>query len=108
MASTGCFELPTWPERLTTPAMAPAPPCAAGFGYEAPGLMTPHSPVPGQGARPSGLPGHVMAALPTPVLPDPEVDRLQQVLEDVRFLLERGYWQAALAATRAALTRDET
>ncbi|MGH3933709.1 MAG: hypothetical protein ACRDS1_01780 [Pseudonocardiaceae bacterium] len=48
-----------------------------------------------------------MAALPTPVLPDPEVDRLQHVLEDVRFMLERGYWQAALAAARAALTRDE-
>ncbi|MGH3972464.1 MAG: hypothetical protein ACRDS9_03950 [Pseudonocardiaceae bacterium] len=43
-----------------------------------------------------------MAALPTPVPPDPEVDRLQQVLEDIRFLLERGYWQAALAAARAA------
>ncbi len=46
--------------------------------------------------------------MPTPVLPDPEVDRLQQVLEDVRFLLERGYWQAALGAARAALTRKET
>lgn len=42
-----------------------------------------------------------------PALSDPEMARLQQVLEDVRFLLERGYGQAALAAARAALTRDE-
>lgn len=49
-----------------------------------------------------------MTALPAPVLPDPEVARLQRVLEDVRFSLERGYWQAALAAARAALTRDKT
>jgi hypothetical protein len=49
-----------------------------------------------------------MTALPAPVLPDPEVARLQRVLEDVRFSLERGYWQAALAAVRAALTRDKT
>jgi hypothetical protein len=49
-----------------------------------------------------------MTALPVPVLPDPEVARLQRVLEDVRFSLERGYWQAALAAVRAALTRDKT
>jgi hypothetical protein len=40
-----------------------------------------------------------------PALSDPESARLQQVLEDVRFLLERGYWQAALATARAALTR---
>jgi hypothetical protein len=32
---------------------------------------------------------------------------LHQVLRDVQFLLERGYWQAALAATRAALAHDE-
>ena len=48
-----------------------------------------------------------MTALPTPVLPEPEPDRMRQVLQDVRFLLERGYWQAALAAARAALTRGE-
>ncbi|MGH3834962.1 MAG: hypothetical protein ACREX8_06455 [Gammaproteobacteria bacterium] len=48
-----------------------------------------------------------MTTPPAPVLPDPEVTRLQRVLEDVRFSLERGYWQAALAATRAALARDE-
>jgi hypothetical protein len=47
-----------------------------------------------------------MMAAP-PVLSNPELTRLQQVLEDVRFLLERGYWQAALATVRAALTRDE-
>jgi hypothetical protein len=49
-----------------------------------------------------------MTAPPATVLPDPESDRLHQVLQDVRFLLERGSWQAALAATRAALTHDET
>jgi ribulose bisphosphate carboxylase small subunit len=43
----------------------------------------------------------------TPALSDPEMARLQQVLEDVRFLLERGYGQAALAAARAALARNE-
>jgi hypothetical protein len=48
-----------------------------------------------------------MTAPPAPVLPDPEVIRLQRVLEDVRFSLERGYWQAALAAARTALTCDE-
>ncbi|MDQ4104498.1 MAG: hypothetical protein M3186_12585 [Actinomycetota bacterium] len=48
-----------------------------------------------------------MSASPEPVPPDPEVTRLQLVLEDVRFSLERGYWQAALAAARAALARDE-
>lgn len=41
-----------------------------------------------------------MAALPTPALPDPEVGRLQRVLADVRFLLERGCWQAALTVAR--------
>ncbi|MDQ3761963.1 MAG: hypothetical protein M3460_09750 [Actinomycetota bacterium] len=49
-----------------------------------------------------------MTARAAPVLPDPEVARLHRVLEDVRFSLERGYWQAALAAACAALTRDET
>jgi hypothetical protein len=49
-----------------------------------------------------------MATSPVPVLSDPEVTRLQMVLEDVRFSLERGYWQAALAAARAALARDES
>jgi hypothetical protein len=48
-----------------------------------------------------------MTAPPASVLPDPEVVRLQRVLEDVRFSLERGYSQAALAAVRAALTRHE-
>ena len=61
----------------------------------------------GHGATPPGLGGHVMTAPPAPVLADPEVARLQRVLEDVRFSLERGYWQAALAAARAALTRNE-
>jgi hypothetical protein len=41
-----------------------------------------------------------MAALPAPALPDPEVGRLQRVLADVRFLLERGCWQAALTVAR--------
>ncbi|MGH3812907.1 MAG: hypothetical protein ACRDUV_10680 [Pseudonocardiaceae bacterium] len=59
------------------------------------------------GAKPPGLGGRAMTTPPAPVLPDPEVTRLQRVLEDVRFSLERGYWQAALAATRAALARDE-
>lgn len=48
-----------------------------------------------------------MAALDAPVLADPEVNHLRQVLKDVRFLLERGCWQAALAAARAGLTCDE-
>jgi hypothetical protein len=48
-----------------------------------------------------------MTALLAPVLPDPEVAHLRQVLKDMRFLLERGCWQAALAAARAALTHDE-
>ena len=48
-----------------------------------------------------------MTAPPPPVLPDPEVTRLQRVLEDVQFSLERGYWQAALAAVRATLAHDE-
>lgn len=40
-----------------------------------------------------------------PVGTGAEVDRLRQVLEDVRFSLERGCWQEALAVTQAALTR---
>ena len=48
-----------------------------------------------------------MTALPAPVPPNPEPDHMRQVLQDVRFLLERGCWQAALAAARAALSRDE-
>jgi hypothetical protein len=47
-----------------------------------------------------------MTALPAPVLPNPEVGRLHRVLEDVRFLLERGCWQAALTVARDALARD--
>lgn len=86
--------------------MATALTCATGFGYEKRGLMTPRSPDLEHDAKPLGL--AEMAALSTPVLPDPEVGRLQQVLEDIRFMLERGYWQAALAAARAALTRDDT
>ncbi len=46
-----------------------------------------------------------MTALPAPVLPDSEVGRLHRVLEDVRFLLERGCWQAALTVARDALAR---
>ncbi|HEV7449977.1 MAG TPA: hypothetical protein VGO16_01010 [Pseudonocardiaceae bacterium] len=46
-----------------------------------------------------------MTAPSAPVLPDADVARLQRVLEDVRFSLERGNWQAALAAARAALDR---
>jgi hypothetical protein len=45
-----------------------------------------------------------MTAQPAPVLPDPEVARLHRVLKDVRFCLERGDWETALAAVRAALT----
>jgi hypothetical protein len=60
---------------------------------------------PGHGAEPTGL-TPCIAASPPP-LPDPEVTHLRQVLEDVRFCLERGHWQAALATTHAALTRDK-
>ncbi|MGH3897037.1 MAG: hypothetical protein ACRDTA_02050 [Pseudonocardiaceae bacterium] len=80
--------------------------CATDSGYEKRDLMTPRSPELEHDAKPLGL--AEMAAQSTPVLPDPEVGRLQQVLEDVRFMLERGYWQAALGAARAALTRDDT
>jgi hypothetical protein len=61
----------------------------------------------GQGATACGLEEDAVAAPSAPVLPDPDAIRLQRVLEDVRFSLERGYWQAALAAARAALTHDE-
>jgi hypothetical protein len=57
---------------------------------------------PGHGARTPDLSGRAMTALPAPGLPDPEVARLQRVLEDVRFCLERGNWRAGLAAVRAA------
>ena len=57
---------------------------------------------PEHGARPPNLGGRTMIAAPAPGLPNPEVARLQRVLEDVRFCLERGYWQAGLAAARAA------
>jgi hypothetical protein len=55
-----------------------------------------------------GLGGGVMTASPASVLADSKVARLQRALEDVRFSLERGNWQAALATTRAALTHDKT
>jgi hypothetical protein len=48
-----------------------------------------------------------MTAPSAPVLPDPEMARLQRVLKDVRFCLERGDWQTALAAVRAALSYDQ-
>jgi hypothetical protein len=48
-----------------------------------------------------------MTAPSAPVLPEPEVARLQWVLKDVRFCLERGDWQTALAAVRAALSYDQ-
>ncbi len=41
-----------------------------------------------------------------PVRPEPEAVRLQRALKDVRFCLERGDWQTALATARAALIRD--
>jgi hypothetical protein len=60
---------------------------------------------PGHGAEPTGLTQRIAAS--PPPLPDPEVTHLRQVLEDVRFCLERGHWHAALATTHAALTRDK-
>lgn len=45
-----------------------------------------------------------MTSPPAPVLSEPEVARLHRVLKDVRFCLERGDWETALAAVRAALT----
>ena len=59
---------------------------------------------PGPNAQPAGPGGHVSLATPTPVPADLEVARLQRVLADVRFSLERGCWQTALGAARAALT----
>jgi hypothetical protein len=59
---------------------------------------------PGPGAKPIDPGGHVSLTPPTPVPADSEVARLQRVLEDVRFSLERGCWQAALGAARTALT----
>ncbi|HEX8934433.1 MAG TPA: hypothetical protein VF788_09605 [Pseudonocardiaceae bacterium] len=47
-----------------------------------------------------------MTSPSVPALPDPETVRLQRVLKDVRFCLERGDWQTALATARAALIRD--
>lgn len=41
-----------------------------------------------------------------PMLSDPEAIRLQRALKDVRFCLERGDWQTALAMARAALIRN--
>jgi hypothetical protein len=58
----------------------------------------------GPGTKPPDLGGRARVAPPAPALADSEVVRLQRVLEDVRFSLERGYWQAALGAARAALT----
>ena len=60
---------------------------------------------PGHGAEPTSLPQRITAS--PPPLPDPEVTHLRQGLEDMRFCLERGHWQAALATTHAALTRDK-
>jgi hypothetical protein len=48
-----------------------------------------------------------MTVPPAAVLSDPEVIRLQRVLKDVRFWLEQGDWQTALAAVRAALMCDQ-
>ncbi len=56
---------------------------------------------------PPGPGRYVMIASPAPARPDPEQDRLHQTLQDVKFLLERGYVQAALAAVRAALARNK-
>jgi hypothetical protein len=47
-----------------------------------------------------------MTSPSVPALPDPETVRLQRALKDVRFCLERGDWQTALATARAALIRD--
>jgi hypothetical protein len=59
---------------------------------------------PGPGGKPPDPGGRASVAPPAPVLADLEVARLQRVLTDLRFLLERGYWEAALGAARAALT----
>lgn len=60
---------------------------------------------PGHGTETNGP--HTAHRCFTPPLPDREVTHLRQVLEDVRFCLERGHWQAALATTHAALNRDK-
>ena len=54
-----------------------------------------------------GLKRRVMHSPTVPVGSDPEVARLQQALKDVRFCLERGDWQTALTADRAALIRNQ-
>lgn len=59
---------------------------------------------PGHGAKPPDPGGRASSAPPALVLADSEVTQLLRVLEDVRFSLERGCWQAALATARAALT----
>lgn len=57
---------------------------------------------PGPGAKPPDPEGRASVAPPAPVLADSEMARLQRVLEDLRFLLERGYWEAALGAARGS------
>jgi hypothetical protein len=57
---------------------------------------------PEHGARPPHLGRRAMTAPPAHGPPNPEVARLQRVLEDVRFCLERGDWRAGLAAARSA------
>jgi hypothetical protein len=47
-----------------------------------------------------------MTSPSVPVPPDLDAVRLQQALKDVRFCLERGDWQTALATARAALIHD--
>jgi hypothetical protein len=58
---------------------------------------------PGPDAKPADPGRRTNLAPPVPVPADSEVVRLWRVLEDVQFSLERGYWQAALGAARAAL-----
>jgi hypothetical protein len=48
----------------------------------------------------------MMISPSVPVRLEPEAVRLQRALKDVRFCLERGDWQTALATARAALIRD--
>jgi hypothetical protein len=74
------------------------------FIYETRGPEGPGEVTKGPGHRIERV--HTMTAPPASVLPDPEVTRLQRALKDVRFCLERGDWQTALAAARAALIRD--
>lgn len=56
--------------------------------------------------KPRGLGGRIMTSPSIPALSDPEAIRLQRALKDVRFCLERGDWQTALAMARAALIRN--